>query len=60
MGGLLSVHMFIGLVPVPPVILKLANTGYRFPRYYGGARAYREKGPPGVADAPARTHPRAP
>ena len=48
MGGLLSVHMFIGLVLVPPVILKLASTGYRFARYYGGARAYREKGPPAV------------
>ncbi len=48
MGGLLSVHMFIGLVLVPPVILKLASTGYRFARYYGGARAYREKGPPAL------------
>ena len=48
MGGLLTVHMFIGLVLVPPVILKLASTGYRFARYYGGARAYREKGPPAL------------
>lgn len=48
MGGLLSVHMFIGLVLVPPVILKLASTGYRFARYYGGTRAYREEGPPAL------------
>ena len=48
MGGLLSAHMFIGLVLVPPVMLKLASTGYRFARYYGGARAYREKGPPAL------------
>ena len=45
-GGLVSVHMFIGLVLIPPVLLKLASTGYRFVRYYTGARAYREKGPP--------------
>jgi hypothetical protein len=41
-----SVHMFIGLLLIPPVLLKLASTGYRFFRYYGGTRAYREKGPP--------------
>jgi hypothetical protein len=46
MGGLLREHMFIGLVLIPPVILKLASTGYRFARYYTGAPAYREKGPP--------------
>jgi hypothetical protein len=41
-------HMFIGLVLIGPVLLKLASTGYRFVRYYGGARAYREKGPPAL------------
>ena len=46
MHGLLSAHMFIGLVLIPPVLLKLASTGYRFARYYTGAAAYREKGPP--------------
>jgi hypothetical protein len=46
MGGLVSVHMFIGLLLIPPVLLKLGSTGYRFVRYYAGARAYREKGPP--------------
>jgi hypothetical protein len=45
-GGLLSVHMFIGLVLIPPVLLKLLSTGYRFGRYYSRAPAYREKGPP--------------
>jgi hypothetical protein len=34
------------LVLIPPVLLKLASAGYRFARYYTGARAYREKGPP--------------
>ncbi|MEA2179622.1 MAG: hypothetical protein QOG77_2919 [Solirubrobacteraceae bacterium] len=46
MRGLVSAHMFIGLVLVPPVLLKLGSTGYRFLRYYAGAAAYRAKGPP--------------
>jgi hypothetical protein len=44
--GLVTTHMFIGLVLIPPVLLKLGSTGYRFARYYTGDRAYREKGPP--------------
>lgn len=39
-------HMFIGMVLIGPVLVKLGSTGYRFARYYLGARAYREKGPP--------------
>jgi hypothetical protein len=46
MQGLRGVHMFIGLALIPPIVLKLASTGYRFARYYTGARAYRAKGPP--------------
>jgi hypothetical protein len=46
MRGLVTAHMFIGMVLIPPVLLKLGSTGYRFARYYSGARAYREKGPP--------------
>jgi hypothetical protein len=49
MGGLVSVHMFVGMLLIPPVLLKLASTGYRFVRYYTGARIYREKGPPPLA-----------
>jgi hypothetical protein len=45
-GGLRLEHMFIGLVLIPPVLLKLSSTGYRFVRYYTGSRPYREKGPP--------------
>jgi hypothetical protein len=48
LGNLRAEHMFIGLVLIGPVLLKLASTGYRFVRYYGGARAYREKGPPAL------------
>jgi len=43
---LLSVHIFVGMLLVPPVALKLASTGYRFARYYTGSRAYRRKGAP--------------
>jgi hypothetical protein len=46
MRGLVSAHMFIGLTLIPPVLVKLGSTGYRFARYYTGSRAYRAKGPP--------------
>lgn len=45
-GSLIAPHIFIGLLLVPPVLLKLATTGWRFARYYLGAHAYRRKGPP--------------
>jgi hypothetical protein len=44
--GLLGAHMFIGLMLIPPVLLKLGSTGYRFARYYAGSAVYRAKGPP--------------
>ncbi len=43
---LLSAHIVIGLLLIPPVALKLASTGYRFVRYYSGDPAYVAKGPP--------------
>src|SRR5580765_6201773 len=42
--GLRTPHMVLGLVLIPPLMVKLASTGYRMVRYYTGARAYREKG----------------
>jgi hypothetical protein len=44
--GLRTPHMLLGLVLIPPVLLKLASTGHRMLSYYRGVRAYREKGPP--------------
>jgi hypothetical protein len=44
--GLISLHIFIGMLLIPPVALKLATTGYRFMRYYAGTAAYVAKGPP--------------
>lgn len=43
---LLSLHVFIGLLLIPPVALKLAATGYRFVRYYTRDAEYVHKGPP--------------
>lgn len=48
-GQLLSAHLFVGMLLVPPVLLKLSSTGYRFFRYYTGNPRYREKGPPELA-----------
>ena len=42
----ISVHLFVGMLLIGPVVLKLASTGYRFIRYYAGSVPYRVKGPP--------------
>jgi len=44
--ALLTPHVFIGMLLVPPVLLKMGSTGYRFVRYYAGSPDYRRKGPP--------------
>jgi hypothetical protein len=44
--SLLWLHVLIGTALVPPVLLKIGSTGYRFVRYYRGSPAYRRKGPP--------------
>ncbi len=44
--ALLSAHVFIGMLLIPPVLLKVASTGWRFVRYYAGSPEYRRKGPP--------------
>jgi hypothetical protein len=45
---LLSPHVFIGMVLIPPVLLKAGSTTWRFVQYYRGAPAYRRKGPPPI------------
>lgn len=47
-GPLLGPHIFIGMLLIPPVLLKLGSTGYRFVRYYSGNPPYVRKGPPHV------------
>jgi hypothetical protein len=44
--SLVDEHMFLGLVLMPPVLLKLGSIGYRLVRYYTGSRAYIAKGTP--------------
>jgi len=43
---LLTPHVFIGVLLIPPVLLKMASTTWRFAQYYRGGPAYRRKGPP--------------
>ena len=49
LGGLLWLHLFLGLLLIGPVMLKMASTGYRFVRSYTHDRRYRIKGPPAPA-----------
>jgi len=42
----LSLHVAIGLMLVPPVLVKLASTTWRMVNYYRGAAAYKRRGPP--------------
>ena len=44
--GLIGWHVAIGVLLVPPALLKTASTGWRVVRYYGGDRDYRASGPP--------------
>lgn len=46
---LLSAHVFVGMLLIPPIMLKLGSTGYRFVRYYTGSDPYRVEGPPHTA-----------
>jgi hypothetical protein len=39
-------HVLLGMILIPPVLLKLATTGWRFVRYYAGSAAYVDRGPP--------------
>lgn len=44
--GLLTVHVFVGVLLIPVVCLKLASTTWRMVRYYLGADEYVRQGPP--------------
>lgn len=43
---LFTPHVFLGLLLIPPILLKMASVGYRFTRYYTGDGNYRAIGPP--------------
>lgn len=44
----MTAHYVLGLLVVPPVVLKLGSTGYRVLRNYTGSAAFRLAGPPPV------------
>lgn len=44
--SLIRPHVLVGMLLVPPILVKIGSTFYRFLRYYTGAPAYRAKGPP--------------
>lgn len=43
---MISVHLFVGVLLVGPIVLKSITTGYRFVRYYARGSSYVRKGPP--------------
>jgi hypothetical protein len=47
-GRYLTPHVFIGLLVIPPIVLKLGSTGWRMLAYYRHADEYVRKGPPHV------------
>lgn len=47
--SLLTLHVFVGMLLVPPVLVKLGSTTWRFAKYYVGSDEYRRKGPPPLA-----------
>jgi hypothetical protein len=44
--GLISWHLAVGVVLIPPALLKTGSTGWRILRYYIGSPPYRSAGPP--------------
>jgi hypothetical protein len=45
-GPLIWWHVLLGMLLIPPVLLKLGSTGWRFLRYYTGSPEYVRRGPP--------------
>lgn len=45
-GPLIWWHVLLGMLLIPPVLLKLGSTGWRFARYYAGTEEYIRRGPP--------------
>ncbi len=46
--ALLTVHAFVGILLIPPVVVKLASVGWRMGSYYLGVGDYVRRGPPHV------------
>ena len=48
-GPLIWWHVLIGMLLIPPVLLKVGSTGWRFVRYYSRSPEYVRRGPPVLA-----------
>lgn len=48
MHGLITWHVALGAVLIPPTVLKVASTGWRMASYYAASRPYRAAGPPPI------------
>lgn len=48
LSSLLTLHFFLGMLLLGPVVLKAGSVTYRFFRYYTGNVPYRRKGPPAL------------
>ena len=46
MHALMPIHIVVGVLLTVPLFVKIGSVGYRFLRYYTGAPAYVQKGPP--------------
>jgi len=46
---MITLHVYLGVLLLGPVLLKCASTMYRFARYYLGATPYVRRGPPHIA-----------
>lgn len=44
--GLISWHVALGALLIPPAVMKTATTGWRMARYYSGNPPYQQAGPP--------------
>ena len=44
--SLITLHIFLGILLIPPTALKVASTSYRFVRYYSRSPSYVRHGPP--------------
>jgi hypothetical protein len=47
--SVLTLHVMIGLLLVPPLLVKISSVSWRFFQYYRHDEAYRRKGPPAPA-----------
>jgi hypothetical protein len=48
LDALMPAHILIGVALIPPVLLKIGSTAYRFARYYRGDATYVRRGPPPI------------